>query len=251
MSALAPQRLLVLGGSSEIAAAMLASLPADTTREVVLAGRDPAALERAAARVRSEGRGAARTLVLDATDTAAHGPVLSEAFDAAGGFDLAILAVGQLGERGGLPEDIEAAVELLRVNTVGAGSLLMHTAALMRERRGGTIAVLSSVAAERARASNAVYCASKAGLDALAQGLGDALAGDGVRVLVIRPGFVKTRMTAGLPAPPLATTPDVVAAQALAGLRRGSHTVWAPSRLRWVMAVLRMLPRPLFRRIPA
>ncbi len=230
---------------------MLAALPPDAAREIVLAGRDQAALGQVATRLGADGHGTARTLVLDANDTARHGAALAEAFSESGGFDLAILAVGVLGERGGLPDDIEGAVELLSVNTVGAGSLLMHTAALMRERHAGTIAVLSSVAAERARAGNAVYCASKAGLDALAQGLHDALAGEGVRVLVVRPGFVHTRMTAGLPAPPLATTADVVAAETLAGLRGGAHTVWAPARLRWVMAILRMLPRALFRRIPA
>ncbi|MHB8533400.1 MAG: SDR family NAD(P)-dependent oxidoreductase [Solirubrobacteraceae bacterium] len=251
MSELEARRVLVLGGTSELAAAMLTALEPEPAREIVLAGRDEAALERVAARLRAEGRGSARTLLLDAADTAAHGRALADCFRDSGGFDLAILAVGVLGERGGLPGDIDGAVELLSVNTVGAGSLLMHTAALMRERRGGTIVVLSSVAAERARASNAVYCASKAGLDALAQGLHDALAGDGVRVLVVRPGFVHTRMTAGLQAPPLATTPEVVAAETLSGLRRGAHTVWAPARLRWVMAVLRMLPRALFRRLPA
>ncbi len=98
-----------------------------------------------------------------------------------------MLAVGVLGARGGLPEDIPAAVEVLRVNTVGAGSLLMETARLMRAQGVGTIVVLSSVAAELPRASNAVYCASKAGLDALARALDDELRAEGVRVMVVGP----------------------------------------------------------------
>ncbi len=118
-------------------------------------------------------------MTLDAARTFAHGDALREAFALLGGVDVAILAVGVLGERGGLPDDIPAAVELLRVNTVGAASLLMETARLMRAEGSGTIVVLSSVAAERPRAANAVYCASKAGLDALAQALGDDLARDG------------------------------------------------------------------------
>ena len=99
-----------------------------------------------------------------------------------------MLAVGLLGSRGGLPADIPAAVDVLRVNTVGAGSLLMQTARLMRAQGHGTIVVLSSVAAERPRASNAVYCASKAGIDALATALDDELSEQGVRVMVVRPG---------------------------------------------------------------
>jgi decaprenylphospho-beta-D-erythro-pentofuranosid-2-ulose 2-reductase len=94
-----------------------------------------------------------------------------------------------------------------------------------------------------------VYCAAKASLDALAQGLADALAGDGVRVMVVRPGFVQTRMTRGLPRPPLACTPEVVARATTRGLERGAQTVWAPGVLRWVMMLVRLLPRPLFRRL--
>jgi decaprenylphospho-beta-D-erythro-pentofuranosid-2-ulose 2-reductase len=120
----------------------------------------------------------------------------------------------------------------------------------LREQGHGTLVVLSSVAAERPRASNAIYGAAKAGLDALAQGLGDSVAGSGVRVLVVRPGFVKTRMTAGLKPPPFATTPDAVAAATSRALRRGAHTVWAPGALRYVFAVLRHLPRAVYRRMP-
>jgi decaprenylphospho-beta-D-erythro-pentofuranosid-2-ulose 2-reductase len=192
----------------------------------------------------------AETVLLDADRPDQHGAALSAAFELLGGIDLAILAVGVLGSRGGLPQDMPGAVEVLRVNTVGAGSLLLETARLLRAQGSGTIVVLSSVAAERPRAANAVYCASKAGLDALAQALGDDLAGSGVRVMVVRPGFVHTRMTAGLSAPPMATTPAVVASETIRGLRRGSHTVWAPRRLRWVMIVMRLLPRSVFRRIP-
>ena len=154
-----------------------------------------------------------------------------------------------LGERGGLPDDIAAAASVLQVNLVAAGSLLMRAAGRLREHAGGTIVVLSSVAAERPRRANVVYGASKAGLDSLAQGLADDLHGDGVRVLVVRPGFVRTKMTRGLEAAPLATTPQAVAAVTVAGLERGAHTVWAPPALRWAMLIMKLVPRPLFRRI--
>ncbi len=109
--------------------------------------------------------------------------------------------------------------------------------------------MLSSVAAERPRRSNAVYGASKAGLDALAQGIGDAVREQGVDVLVARPGFVPTKMTSGLRPMPLSTTPEALARAVADGLERKAHTVWAPRVLRLVMSVIRLLPRPLFRRL--
>ncbi len=245
------RRLLIIGGSSEIAAAISGELAREGVSDALLAGRDQPALDAAAAELRAAGAARVETLRLDALDTPAHRSALERAFALLGEVDVAVLAVGVLGARGGLPEDIPAAVEVLRVNTVGAGSLLMETARLMRAQRRGTIVVLSSVAAELPRASNAVYCASKAGLDALARALDDELRAEGVRVMVVRPGFVRTRMTAGLPEPPFATSAEVVARETRRGLRRGAGTVWAPSGLRWVAAGLRMLPRWIYRRLPA
>jgi decaprenylphospho-beta-D-erythro-pentofuranosid-2-ulose 2-reductase len=242
-------RVVVLGGTSEIALAIVRELQSRAPREVVLIGRDPHRLEQAAAELRAAGCASVSALELDALQTDAHAQVVGEAFDLLGGVDIAILAVGVLGERGGLPADIAGAIEVLQVNVVGAGSLLMHLARRMRDGGGGTLVVLSSVAAERARRANVVYGASKAALDALAQGLGDALHDEGVRVLVVRPGFVHTRMTSGLQAAPLASTPEAVAATVVGALDRGAHTVWAPPTLRWLMLILRMLPRAVFRRM--
>jgi decaprenylphospho-beta-D-erythro-pentofuranosid-2-ulose 2-reductase len=248
----ATNRLLVLGGSSEIAGAISGELAREGASEVVLAGRDTAALEAAASQLRAAGAGRVQTIALDALAVDSHRASIERAFELLGGTaDVVVIAVGVLGSRGGLPEDIGAALEVLRVNTVGAGSLLMESARLMRRQGRGTIVVLSSVAAERPRASNAVYCASKAGIDALAQALDDELAAEGVRVMVVRPGFVRTRMTAGLPEPPFATSAAVVARATSRGLQRGARTVWAPSPLRWAMAAMRMLPHAVFRRIPA
>ncbi len=160
-----------------------------------------------------------------------------------------ILAIGVLGERGGLPGDITAASAVLQVNLVGAGSLMMRAARRLRDGEGGTIIVLSSVAAERPRRANVVYGASKAGLDSLARGLGDALYEHDVHVLVVRPGFVETKMTRGLAAAPLATTTRAVAVAVADGLERGASTVWVPGTLRWLMLMMRLLPRSIFRRI--
>ena len=120
----------------------------------------------------------------------------------------------------------------------------------MRAARHGHIVVLSSVAGERVRKSNYVYGSTKAGLDGFAQGLADAVDSDGVGVTIVRPGFVHSRMTAGLKAAPFSTTPDAVAECTVAGVRRGRRIVWAPGTLRWVFMVLRHLPTPIWRRLP-
>jgi decaprenylphospho-beta-D-erythro-pentofuranosid-2-ulose 2-reductase len=137
----------------------------------------------------------------------------------------------------------------MSVDFVGCGSLLWHCMRALRGQGSGTVVVLSSVAAERARAGNAIYGAAKAGLDALAQGLADASAGTGIRVMVVRPGFVLTKMTAGLPRAPFATTPEAVAEATVKALRGGAHTVWVPPTLRYVFSGLRHLPRPVYRRL--
>ena len=245
----AGRRVAVLGGTSEIALAIVRELQRRSPREVALVGRDPAALARAAEELAAAGCSRVLSFTLDARDLERHEQAIGEALDGLGGADIVVLAVGVLGERGGVPEDVSASLEVLEVNVVGAGSLLIHAARCLREQGSGTLVVLSSVAGERARAANLVYGASKAGLDALAQGLGDALHGQGVRVLVVRPGFVHTRMTKGLKPAPLSTTPRALARVVVRGLDGGSHTVWAPPALRWAMIALHMLPRSLFRRL--
>jgi decaprenylphospho-beta-D-erythro-pentofuranosid-2-ulose 2-reductase len=243
------RRVIVLGGSSEIAVEIVRELQRRAPREVALVGRDRESLSRAATNLRANGCERVLELELDALELERHGEVIARAREQLGGVDIVVVAVGVLGQRGGLPEDLADAVAVLRVNVVGAGSLLLHAARAVLDDGGGTLVVLSSVAGERPRKANVVYGASKAALDALAQGLGDALVRDRVRMLVVRPGFVRTRMTAGLAAAPLATTPEAVARDVVAGLERGAHTVWSPRKLRWLMVVLRLLPRPIFRRL--
>ncbi len=243
------KRVLLLGGTSEIGLAIVSALVSEGPCVVALAGRDPLALKAAAERLRSAGCGQVSTLSLDALDTDSHDQVVAKAFDELGGVDVAVVAVGVLGKREGLPSDASEALATLQTNLVGAGSLLIATAGHMRDQGSGAIVVLSSVAAERPRRAGAVYGASKAGLDALAQALGDDLYEHGVQVLVVRPGFVYTRMTEGLKPAPLATTPEIVAKATLAGLDRRAHTVWAPAASRWLMLALRLLPRPIFRKI--
>ncbi|WP_249010738.1 SDR family NAD(P)-dependent oxidoreductase [Conexibacter sp. DBS9H8] len=243
------RRVLLLGGTSEIGGAIVAALarrhPGSTA---VIVGRDADALEKAAAALVNAGCVSVSVAVGDADALDTHPALLGELFGS-GGFDTVVLAVGTLGGQAALATPREEALALLRTNVLGCGSLLEASLQQLRSRGGGTMVVLSSAAAERPRASLAYYGAAKAGLDALAQALGDAARADGVRTLVVRPGFVHTRMTAGLRPAPLATTPEAVAEVAVRAIERGAHTVWAPPALRWVLLVLRCLPRPLWRRM--
>jgi decaprenylphospho-beta-D-erythro-pentofuranosid-2-ulose 2-reductase len=186
----------------------------------------------------------------DALAPTTHDHVIREAAQRLGDIDLAVLAVGVLGDEAAAREQTRPLVELLETNFVGAASAMAATARTMKAQGHGTIVVLSSVAGERARKSNFAYGSSKAGLDAFAHGLGDSLEGTGVQVMVVRPGFVRTRMTAGMKVPPLSTTADAVASAIVAGLATGAHTVWVPASLRVVMSALRHAPRAVFRRLP-
>jgi decaprenylphospho-beta-D-erythro-pentofuranosid-2-ulose 2-reductase len=241
--------VVIAGGTSEIAIAIARALQRRSPRDVALLGRDLEALERAAELLRTEGCRSVSVVPMDAHQLDGHGEAVQDAVSRLGGIDVAILAVGVLEAPDAAPDDPPAGVEVLRVNLLGAGSLLLHLARALGEAGGGDLVVLSSVAAQRPRRANPVYGASKAGLDALAQALGDALRQRRVRVLVVRPGFVRTRMTAGLRPAPLATTPQAVAGVVLRGLDRHAHTVWAPAQVRWLMLGVRLLPRALMRRV--
>ncbi|MGW0866672.1 decaprenylphospho-beta-D-erythro-pentofuranosid-2-ulose 2-reductase [Streptomyces sp. NPDC002611] len=243
-----PQSLLVLGGTSEIALATARRLVARRTRTVWLAGRPSAALEEAAGRLRGLGADV-HTIAFDALDPGSHEAVLGKVF-AEGDIDMVLLAFGLLGDQARDEREPEAAVRVAQTNYTGAVSASLVCARALQAQGHGSLVVMSSVAGERARRANFIYGSSKAGLDAFAQGLGDALHGTGVHVMVVRPGFVRTQMTAGLPDAPLATTPEAVATAVELGLRRRSETVWVPGALRVVMAALRHLPRGVFRRLP-
>lgn len=244
------QSVLVLGGTSEIASATVRELAMRRARTVILAVRDPARAREVEREARSAGVATVEAVHFDADDTNSHERFVDEVFDRHGDVDLVLLAFGVLGDAERAATAGPAATAIVRTNFLGAVSVLVPVARRLRDQGHGTLVVLSSVAGERVRRSNFVYGASKAGLDGFVQGLGDWLQGSGVDVMVVRPGFVRTKMTAGLDAAPLATTPEAVARAIVRGLARRSHTVWVPPALRPVMAVLRHLPRSIFRRLP-
>lgn len=247
----APQSLLVLGGTSEIGLATARRLVARRTRTVWLAGRPSPALTAAADSLRALGA-EVHTVPFDALDTATHEERLGRPFTE-GDIDMVLLAFGVLGDQERDESDPLAAVRVAQTNYTGAVSAGLVCAQALQAQGHGSLVVLSSVAAERARRADFIYGSSKAGLDAFAQGLGDALHGTGVHVMVVRPGLVRSRQAEGRAqarqATPV-TTPEAVATAIELGLRRRAETVWVPGALRVVMSALRHVPRPLFRRLP-
>lgn len=244
----AAQSLLVLGGSSDIAMATARKMAAARTEKIFLAGRPSQRLEDNAAELRELGA-TVDVVAFDAAATDDHDKVLSQVF-AAGDIDVVLMAFGVLGDQAEDEKDPVRAAAVAHVNYTGAVSSGIVVAQALKKQGHGALVVLSSVAGERARRSNFIYGSSKAGLDAFAQGLGDSLVGTGVHVMVVRPGFVDTKMTEGKEKVPLSTTADAVADAIITGLRRGSHTVWAPGAFRYVMSGLRHVPRPIFRKLP-
>jgi decaprenylphospho-beta-D-erythro-pentofuranosid-2-ulose 2-reductase len=231
------QSVLVLGGGSDIAQATVRALVADRTRTVVLAARHP---EELAAFASTLAPASADCIPFEGRDTASHPKVVDEVWARHGDIDLALIAFGVLGDHDRSAHE---------TNMVGAASAALAVVERMRAQGHGTVAVLSSVAGERVRKAAFVYGASKAGLDGFCQGLADSLVGSGVHVMIVRPGFVHTKMTAGREAAPLSTTPEAVAAAIVTGIRGQADIVWVPPVLRWVGVVFRHLPRALWRRI--
>jgi decaprenylphospho-beta-D-erythro-pentofuranosid-2-ulose 2-reductase len=242
------ESLLVLGGTSDIGVATAREAIARGATRVVLAGRDADALEAVAGPLRRPDVDVS-TCAFDADDPASHADAVGAAF-AGSDIDVVVVAFGVLGDQAKAERDPLEAVRIATTNYVGATSALTVAAEHLRAQGHGDIAVLSSVAGQRVRRSNYVYGASKAGLDRFSQGLADALHPEGIHLLVVRPGFVHTKMTAGMRAAPLATDAASVATALLDGLARRRDIVWVPALFRPIMAILDHLPRALFRRVP-
>jgi decaprenylphospho-beta-D-erythro-pentofuranosid-2-ulose 2-reductase len=247
----AVQSILVLGGSSDIGVAIAARLSAARHATVVLGGRHPDRLDSAAGAVRAAGAGRVETIEFDADDPATHDDVIAAAVKAAGGdLDVVVMAFGLLGNQGVDEAGGTGALRLASTNYVGGVTAGLATARQLKMQGHGTLVVLSSVAGERVRRANFIYGSSKAGLDGFAQGLGAALAGSGARVLIVRPGFVRTKMTEGVSGPPLSTTAEAVAAATARALSAGREVIWVPAVLRVVFMVFRHLPRTVWRKLP-
>ena len=247
----AVQSVLVLGGSSDIGVEIAKQLAGPRHATVVLAGRDEGALEKAAQEVRSAGAGRVDITTFDASDTSSHEAVIDRSSKLVGGdLDVIVVAFGVLGDQEVDEQRGDGAAKVATTNYVGAVTCGLAAARLLRAQGHGTIVFLSSVAGERVRRANFIYGSSKAGMDGFAQGLGDSLAGSGASVLIVRPGFVKTKMTEGMPNAPMSTTAEAVAAATVKAIASGREVIWVPGILRLAFVVFRHLPRVVWRRMP-
>lgn len=243
-----PQHVLVLGGTSDIALATVRAWAAHVpSLSVTLAARPGARRDAVVADLAASGM-QVRALDFDATDTASHRAVVERAAEQ--DIDVALVAFGVLSDEEQAWQDHEIAVRHAEVNYVGAVSVGVLLAEVMRKQGHGVIVALSSVAGERVRRSNFVYGSSKAGMDGFYLGLGEALRGTGVRVSVIRPGHVRTKMTQGREDAPLAVDATEVADAIVRAVAKDEDLVWVPWPMRPVMSALRHVPRPIFRKLP-
>ena len=240
--------VVMFGGRSEIGVELATRLAPGAT--VVLAARRSDRLGEQAAAVRAAGAVAVHTIEFDADDLASHGPVVEKLVGEYGAINTAVLAFGILGDQGRAEADPAHAVAIVHTDYVAQISLLTLLAGSMRAAGRGALVVFSSVAGVRVRRANYVYGSAKAGLDGFASGLSDALHGTGVRLLIVRPGFVIGRMTEGMDPAPLSSTPSQVAEATARALTRGRATVWVPWELRPLFFGLRLLPQAVWRRMP-
>lgn len=245
-----PQKLLLLGGTSEIGLAICEEYLSTGRMKVVLAclPGDPQT-EAAVAQMEAAGASEVEVIDFDALAFDSHPGVIDQAW-AGDDVDLAIVAFGMLGDAEELWQNQKQAVLAAELNYTGAVSVGVLLGQKMKKQGYGQIIAMSSVAGERVRRSNFVYGSTKAGLDGFYLNLGEALAEFGPRVLVIRPGQVRTRMSADVDEAPLTVDKEDVARLAVASVRKKKDLVWAPPAFRYVMLVLKNIPRPIFRKLP-
>lgn len=240
--------ILILGGRSEIGVELARRLAPGAT--VVLAARGADRLDEQVGALKAAGAAAVHTTEFDADDLASHGPFVASVVAEHGPITTAVLAFGVLGDQARAETDAAHALAIVRTDYVAQVSMLTHLATTMRQAGKGSLVVFSSVAGIRVRRANYVYGSAKAGLDGFASGLADALHGSGVRLLIVRPGFVIGRMTQGMSPAPLSSTPQQVAEATAHALAKGRRTVWIPWALRPVFFAMRLLPQFVWRRVP-
>lgn len=248
-----PQTLLLLGGTSEIGLAICEEFLQKGPAKVVLAAlpSDPLR-DDAVAQMKAAGASAVEVVDFDAMDFSSHSAVIDSCFAAgtSGDVDVAIVAFGMLGDAEELWQNQKLAVTAAELNYTGAVSVGVLLGQKMKAQGFGQIVAMSSAAGERVRRSNFVYGSTKAGLDGFYLKLGVALEEFGPKVLVVRPGQVRTRMSAGVKEAPLTVNKEDVARQVVSAVDKGKSLIWAPPAFQLVMLALRSIPRPIFDKLP-
>ena len=242
------RRVLIMGATSALAEAT-ARILAARGDSLYLVGRRADALEAIAADLKVRGAAQVAFELLDATDVASHEPMLARATQTLAGLDTVLIAYGTLSDQKACEGSAQLTVQELTTNAISIAALLTLVAQQFERRKSGTIAVISSVAGERGRASNYVYGSAKALVTAFTSGMRQRLSKSGVAVLTIKPGFVDTPMTAAFPKGPLWAKPQTVAAGIVRAMDRSAAVVYLPFFWRPLMAVIRAIPERLFGRL--
>ncbi len=243
-----PKKILVLGATSGIAEATC-RIWAAQGHSLFLVGRNSEKLAMVAADLRTRGAASVDTALADLDDTARHPELLSHAINSLAGLDIAYLAHGVLGDQHAGERDFAHAAEILHTNFVAPVSLLTWLANFCVQRRSGTLAVISSVAGDRGRKSNYLYGSSKAGLSTFLGGLRNRVDREGVTVLDIKPGPVKTAMTANMPNHSKFADVNKVAATIVSAIDKRRHTLYVPFQWQPIMFVVRHIPEIIFKKL--
>jgi len=243
-------KAIVLGGTTGMGRA-IARLLAERGDGVFLMGLDAADLERSSADLvaRHPGRGAIGFAVCDLERPEGFAGALDAADAALGQFDTVVVTAAMFATQEALEQDVELTRRLVTVNYANTVVFCEHARKRLIARGGGRLAVFSSVAGDRGRKPVIIYGSSKAGITRYLEGLDHKFYAAGLRVLCVKPGFVKTGMTAGLKPPPFAGEPDAVALRVVRAMDRQKPVVYAPAMWALVMLVIRFLPRFVMRRI--
>ena len=247
----AARHVVVLGGTRGMGRSLARQLVARGDR-VCLLGRDRDDLDKSVADLAARaapGTAAPLAVVCDLAEPARFAAVLDEVWAAWGRVDAVVITAGAFAPMAVLDQDLKKAQDVLHLNFTCTILFCEHARARLLAAGGGTLVVFGSVAGDRGRKPVGVYGASKAGLAAYLEALDHRFAAAGLRVVTVKPGFVRTAMTAGLPEPPFAGEPDDVARRVLAAMDRGTPIVYAPAIWGLVMWVIRLLPRFVMRRV--
>jgi short-subunit dehydrogenase len=243
------KRILITGATSAIAQHAARRFAADGA-ELMLVARDPDRLAAVAGDLRARGAQKIETAVVDLLDLARCSRLIEEAVERLGGLDALLVAQGSLPDQAACEANPALVAREISLNVLGPITLLLRAAAYFERERRGCIAAITSVAGVRGRRSNYVYGAAKAALSTFLEGLRGRLARAGVRVLDIRPGTVDTPMTAHLPKTPLFASADAVGERVYRAMRSREGVVYAPAYWRWIALAIRLIPHPIFAKLP-
>lgn len=243
-------KIVVFGGTAGIGRS-IAQRCAERGDTVCLLGRDPDALARSAADLtaRHPSQHPAVWAVCDLERPDTFAPALDEADRTLDGFEAVVVTAAMFATQDALEADIELTRRLTTANYANTLTFCELVRARLLARGGGWLTVLSSVAGDRGRKPVAIYGSSKAGLSTYLEALDHKYRASGLWVLCVKPGFVRTGMTAGLPVPPFAGTADQVAADILRAMDRKQPLLYTPAMWKLVMLVIRNLPRTVMRKV--